>query len=235
MRSALALKALVTSCLAVVLTPAAAARADTADAPDPGAFTLNGTAAFVTATGNPDRARVLRLTGGGFRQAGSAWATDQVDVTLSFDTTFVAYLHRGTRGADGIAFLLQRSGPRALGGWGGGLGYRGVKNSVAVEFDDFRNVGDPAGDHVGLVLNNNPDFHAAVAETPEPLFGRPFRARITYDAGSHRLTVAVDGRQLIQQTVDLAAHLGGNLAWAGFTGATGESVSKQDIRSWSGF
>ncbi|WP_229074614.1 L-type lectin-domain containing protein [Actinoplanes sp. DH11] len=225
-------KTLAASCLAVALTPAAAAVARTpADVPDFAALHLNGTAKVATV--HPSGNRVLRLTGGGFRQAGSAWAADPIDVTRSFHTTFEAHLHHGASGADGIAFVLQTAGPRALGGWGGGLGYRGLHGSLAVEFDDHRNERDPDADHVALVLNGNPDYHAAQAPAGTPLFGRPFEAHVAYDAAAGRLTVHLGHRQLLDQRVNLAEHLGSDTAWAGFTGATGERISKQDIRYWT--
>ncbi|GAA0462600.1 hypothetical protein Ade02nite_29180 [Paractinoplanes deccanensis] len=192
---------------------------------------LNGTAGLATAS--ESAYPVLRLTGGGYRQAGSAWSNQQVDVTSSFSSQFRVHLHEGTRGADGVAFVLQSEGPRALGGWGGGLGYRGIRHSVAVELDDFRNPGDPSADHAAIVLRGNPDYHLAAATTASPLFGQPVDVGVAYDAAARRLTVSVNGQHLLAETVDLAAELGSTGAWAGFTGATGSTKSTQDILSWS--
>jgi hypothetical protein len=171
---------------------------------------------------------------------GSAWAADPINVGESFETTFDAYLHDGSPGADGIALVVQASGPRALGGWGGGLGYRGLRQSVAVEFDDFENSTDPSDNHVGLVVNHNPDYHLVTAEAGIPLFGAPFRARVVWNAGTSVLRVylgtadsASEARLLIDQTVDLRERLGGDTAWIGFTGATGNATAEQDILSWS--
>ncbi|GAA4608934.1 hypothetical protein GCM10023107_89110 [Actinoplanes octamycinicus] len=203
-----------------------------------GTLSLNGSAAVVR-TG-PGRVPVLRLTGGGYQQMGSAWAAERVDLTKSFDTTFEVLLDGRARGADGIAFVLQASGPRALGGWGGGLGYRGLKRSVAVEFDDYRNAPDPNDNHIGLVVNNNPDHHLVTAESPVPLFGAPFRARVVYDGVSHRLRAYLGGpggeaepHLVLDRTVDLSRQIGAAAAWAGFTGSTGYVRSTQDILSWS--
>ena len=192
-----------------------------------GTLSLAGTAAI------EPQSQVLRLTGGGYRQEGAAWAAQQIDLTRSFETAFRAYLHAGANKADGIAFLVQSAGPRALGSWGGGLGYRGIRPSVAVELDDYPNPGDPATDHAGVVLRGNPDYHLATAPTGIPLYGNPFSVRVTYDAPSHALTVYVGGDQpTLSTTVDLAGEVG-PAAWAGFTGATGDATSTQDILSWS--
>ncbi|GAA2604839.1 L-type lectin-domain containing protein [Paractinoplanes durhamensis] len=199
----------------------------------------NGTADLITSSGRVHQ-RILRLSAGGFRQAGSAWDRQKLDVTDSFESTFKVYLHHGAPGADGIAFLVQSEGPRALGGWGGGLGYRGIKRSVAVEFDTFQNTPDPSSNHLAVVLGGNPDVHNTVAEPSIPLYGRPFLARVTYDADTNDLRVYVQSlragaeEQLaLEDNVDLARQINDTEAWVGFTAATGSALSKQDIYSWS--
>ncbi|WP_433296098.1 L-type lectin-domain containing protein [Actinoplanes sp. CA-030573] len=199
----------------------------------------NGSADIITSSGRLHQ-RILRLTAGGFRQMGSAWAKPKLDLTKSFESTFKVYLHHGRPGADGMAFLVQADGPRALGGWGGGLGYRGIKNSVAVEFDTFQNGTDPNDNHLAVVLGGNPDKHSAVAEPSIPLYGRPFTARVAYDAGTNDLRVYVRSLRAgateelaLRTTVDLAGSVGAGSAWVGFTASTGSALSKQDIYSWT--
>src|SRR5882724_6060195 len=194
----------------------------------------NGTADILTSSGTT-RQRILRLTAGGFRQSGSAWSTQKLDLTESFESVFKVYLHNGKPGADGIAFLVQTQGPRALGGWGGGLGYRGIKQSVAVEFDTFQNKPDPNSNHLAVVMAGNPDHHAAVGEPSIPLFGKPFMARVAYSAPDTELRVYVKSLQagateqlVLDHKIDLAAEAGGARAWVGFTGGTGSALSKQD-------
>jgi hypothetical protein len=198
----------------------------------------NGSADLITA---PDGQRILRLTPGGFRQTGSAWAKPKLDLTKSFESRFKVYLHHGDTGtgADGIAFLVQSDGPQALGGWGGGLGFRGIRHSVAVEFDTFRNTTDPSNNHVAVVLRGNPDFHAAVGGPSIPLYGEPFWVRVNYGAANHAVWIYVQSLQagaveelVLQATVDLSAEVGASSAWVGFTAATGGAYAKQDIYSW---
>ncbi|NMO53251.1 lectin [Actinoplanes sp. TBRC 11911] len=198
----------------------------------------NGTADIITSSGRVHQ-RILRLTAGGYRQSGSAWSNQKVDLRESFETEFKAYLHHGKPGADGIAFVVQTQGARALGGWGGGIGYRFIKPSVAVEFDTFQNTPDPSSNHLAVVMNGDPDVHTAVSEAPIPLYGKPFTAKVTYDAASHNLKVYVkslhrgDTEQLLlEHTVDLTDAVG-DAAWVGFTAATGTALSKQDIYSWT--
>jgi hypothetical protein len=208
---------------------------------------FNGTSKMLDRNGTADiivagrlQQRILRLTTGGYRQSGSAWAKKKIDLSQSFESTFKVYLHHADPGADGIAFLVQTDGPRALGGWGGGLGYRGIKHSVAVEFDTFQNTPDPSNNHLAVVLNGNPDVHAAVGTPSIPLYGRPFDARVAYDAATQKLSVYVKPfrsgapeQLVVEQTIDLATAAGGSSAWIGFTAGTGTDLSKQDIYSWS--
>ena len=66
----------------------------------------------------------------------------------------------GNIGADGFTFVIQNSdsslfgggGSSALGSTGGGLGYAGIPNSLAVEFDTWFNpvLGDPNGNHISV-------------------------------------------------------------------------------------
>jgi hypothetical protein len=199
----------------------------------------NGSADILTSP-LPTKQRILRLTAGGFRQVGSAWAKPKVDLTQSFESTFKAYLHHGEPGADGIALLVQAEGPRALGGWGGGLGYRGIRQSVAIEFDTYQNTPDPNSNHLAVVLRGNPDNHAVVANPSIPLYGKPFLARVQYDAATHELKIFVKAYRAgepeelaLTTTLDLATEVGATSAWIGFTAATGTALSKQDIYSWT--
>jgi len=92
-------------------------------------------------------------------QFGAIWSESFID--LSSDFTISANLNFGDRdapgpgisdiGADGIAFVLQGQ-CNGEGNIGGGIGYAGIENSIAVEFDDFQNedLGDPVADHVAI-------------------------------------------------------------------------------------
>jgi hypothetical protein len=199
----------------------------------------NGSADILTASGRSHQ-RILRLTAGGYEEAGSAWSPHKIDVSKSFESTFKVFLHHGKPGADGIAFLVQSEGPYALGGWGGGLGYRGIHPSVAIEFDTFQNTTDPSSNHLAVVVNGDPDHHLVAADPKIPLYGRPFDARVTYDAAGKNLKVYVQSLRagsaeelVLNQTIDQAAQVGATSAWTGFTGSTGKALSKQDIYSWS--
>ncbi|WP_250032989.1 L-type lectin-domain containing protein [Paractinoplanes maris] len=204
------------------------------------ALDRNGAADLILSSGDKARQKILRLTPGGYRQSGSAWSLTKLDVTRSFESEFKVYLHHFRPGADGIAFVVQTEGPRALGGWGGGLGYRGIEPSLAVEFDTYQNSYDPSRNHLAVVLGGNPDYQADTAEAPIPLFGKPFNARVVYDAGASLLRVYIKSlsagsteQLVLEHEVNLAGHVGDTEAWIGFTASTGTGLSKQDIYSWT--
>jgi len=73
----------------------------------------------------------------------------------TFDTTF-NFEWTGAVNADGATFVIQNSpaGSTALGGAGGGLGYTGIGNSVAVKFDLWdSDTGAGTNDQTGVFLN----------------------------------------------------------------------------------
>ena len=99
---------------------------------------------------------VLRLTPATTGQAGAAYSP--TPVTLGgggvFSTAF-QFRFTNTGGiapADGITFVLAASSA-GLGGAGGGLGYLGVPNSVAIEFDTFNNGEVGGSNHVAVDTN----------------------------------------------------------------------------------
>ena len=77
-----------------------------------------------------------------------------MNVREGFDTTFTfrisspsqkcdvmedVYTMCRSRGADGFAFVIQNDNIEALGTGGKGIGYEGIRNSIAVEFDTYYN------------------------------------------------------------------------------------------------
>jgi len=55
-------------------------------------------------------------------------------------------------GGDGFAFVIHNSEneTQALGDGAGGLGYQGIRSSLAIEFDTFSNAGEPNFPHISI-------------------------------------------------------------------------------------
>ncbi|KAL3757138.1 hypothetical protein ACHAWU_002977 [Discostella pseudostelligera] len=113
----------------------------------------------------------LRLTPSHPSKAGSVWYDSRVPVLTGFETVFSWQisdqsvectehvdryfsrdLHRScaVHGGDGFAFVIHGDpvGASALGGDGEHLGYGGISNSLAVEFDTWTNVDTQQSDDV---------------------------------------------------------------------------------------
>ena len=81
---------------------------------------------------------------------GGAWFGGLRQIAQGFTTDFEFRITGA--GADGFAFVVQNHDLDALGLAGGGIGYQGISNSLAVEFDTFGNPenDDPDSSHVAV-------------------------------------------------------------------------------------
>lgn len=191
---------------------------------------------------------VLRLTPALGGQAGAAYSNTAVTLGSGgvFSTQFQFQFTQtgGIAPADGITFVLAASAT-GLGTGGGGLGYAGVPNSVAIEFDTFNN-GEVGGDnHVAV------DLGGALSNTGVSPYGvsscgfsgaagcmsngSVWTANIAYDGTT--LTVSLQEganavQNLISTALDIPALLGTNNAFVGFTAGTGAGYENQDILNW---
>jgi hypothetical protein len=201
--------------------------------------------------------RVLRLTPSQRDVAGAAWFRDKQPVSGGFESVFQFRLtEQGGLGpgADGFAFVLQNSGPSALGADGSGGGFAlgggsqdsggnpGIPQSIAVFFDTFRNaeIGDPSNNFVTICTAGTPkEMHwppARLAWTKKLAVNlkdrRIHTARISYQPPV--LAVYLDDARVLVSTVDLSTVTGpGGTAWVGFTASTGSGFENHDILSWS--
>jgi hypothetical protein len=197
--------------------------------------------------------KVLRLTSASDNNQGSVWHTTQQSVGVGFTTTFAFQItnpggvndYGGNSGGDGLAFVIQNESstafPPSLGG--GDIGYNGISNSVAVEFDTYNNAtdnGDPSGNHISVqtcgILPNNWNHTYSLGATsaiPDLSDGSVHTASIMY--ADNLLHVYLDDAQVLNDSVDLASTLELNegKAWVGFTAATGLAYENHDILSWA--
>jgi hypothetical protein len=179
----------------------------------------------------------LQLTDGSANEAGSAFCTNQVDVR-GFTTDFTFQLSDAD--ADGITFTLQNSaaGAGALGATGGGLGTAGISKSVAIKFDLYSNNGE-GDDSTGIYTGGASPTVPAVdlSNTGIDLHsGDTMVVHIAYDGTNLTMTItdAVVNATFTQTwPINIPAAIGGNLAYAGFTGGTGGETASQKIESWT--
>jgi hypothetical protein len=95
--------------------------------------------------------------------AGAAWTSTEYNVAAPFSVNFQFQMSDPTgnldngNGGDGIAFLIQNSsaGDNAIGEGSGGMGFLGIRDSVAVMLDTYQNdavnyYGDPSNNYISV-------------------------------------------------------------------------------------
>jgi hypothetical protein len=203
---------------------------------------------------NPDMALVgdatdlsdrFRLTPSEQYQSGAVWSVERTNVQNPFTVEFRYQITKrdgggtnGVHGADGFAFLIQNDGRCAIGSGGYGLGYDGIRNSLAVEFDLAQNQlqEDPNHPHIGMhTRGNEPNSTNEQASVVPPVATtsltdrRPHTVRITYTPG--RLAIYLDDTLkltapvVLEDTIDLTD----GKAWIGLTAATGTFTAQHDV------
>jgi len=204
-------------------------------------------ASAVTANGD------MRLTPAQLNQGGAAFSKAAVSLGAgaTFSTSFQFRMSQagGWNPADGLTFVLAKAN-EGLGDTGIGLGYAGVKNSVAIEFDTFDNS-EGSSNHVAVDVDGALSNLARVSPygvTSCTLAnygaagcmsnGKVWTAFINYDGTAHKLNVSAQeaGSALVQLitdfNIDIADVLGTSQAFVGFTAATGAGYENHDILNW---
>jgi hypothetical protein len=185
--------------------------------------------------------------------AGAVWFDDKQDMTRSWTCTFVfsidsigGQLDRDSvPGGDGIAFVIQNDYPRALGWSGGGIGYGGILNSLAVEFDTYANdeygVDDPSSNHVSVQTRgrlSNSYRHTfsrgQSSDIPELSGVGPVAATVRYDATRGTLSVAFGCQSPVLYAaarLDSLLSLTNGRAWIGFAAASQSAYQNHRLHS----
>jgi glucose/arabinose dehydrogenase len=188
---------------------------------------------------------VLRLTSAVNNQAGSSYFTSALGINddTSFQTSFKfrATGGNGSAGADGFVFALQNSaaGVLALGGSGGSLGYGGISNSLAIEFDTFRDAWDASNNHISVLINGNPQVSLATRAAPLDLNSGSHRyAWVDYNGFTNQLSVFLSATStkpttaVVTTSVDIR-EIVGSRGFVGFSAGTGGQSNNHEILMWT--
>lgn len=198
-------------------------------------LTINGNAAISSAA--------LRLASNVGNQVGSAFLSNPLTIgpDTSFTTRWVFRVHGTADGADGLTFTIQGVGANAIGAAGGGIGYDGLGQSLAVEVDNYAGATDPNANHLGILSNGSVGTHLATFTPGWDLENAASHTVwVEYDGPANQLRVyAAQGvvaerpaSPVMAATVDLPT-LVGSQAWFGFTAATGGAFNNHDIEAWN--
>jgi LysM repeat protein len=176
----------------------------------------------------------LQLTNGETGEAGSAWYYQPVSVQ-AFTTEFSFQLSNPA--GEGITFAIQGNSNTALGAAGAGLGYQGIANSIAIKFD-LDNAAGEGPDSIGLYTNGaSPTVPAIDLSTTgiDLHSGDTMDVTLTYNGTILSIVISdlVTGAAYSTSwPVNIPSIVGGNTAYAGFTGGTGGLASSQKILTW---
>ena len=200
-------------------------------------------AANLNFNGNASQAgNVLQLTPNSNNQVGSAFFDQAIPLAAdaSFRTAF-GFQILGGNGADGFTFTVQNdpAGADAIGALGSALGYEGISNSIAVEFDTYKNSGvEFNNNHIAVVSGTVTNELGLGVPDFDLNSGNEYYAWVDYNGVSDVLAIYVSTDStkpefaLFKTTVDLELAVGSE-AYFGFTAATGGFVNAHQITSWT--
>lgn len=203
----------------------------------------------------------IRLTEARKWNGGSIWLKNRFTVKVDFATTFAFKTQYGDNatethetsipGADGIAFVMQNHNYPVLGEIGGALGYTGITNSLAVEFDLYQNEYDPNGNHAAVQsMGAEPNIPEHDIENQtlgistdmiEIEHNKMYYAKIEYEWTSKKLIIYLDSTKefltpvLTVENIDLTEHLmleEGEYVYLGITSSTGKAWQEHLIYDW---
>lgn len=174
-------------------------------------------------------------------QRGACWYGKRVPVAKGFTVQFKMKMSRPDLelgGADGIAFVIQND-PRnlGLGRFGEQMGYGGIANALAIEFDTYDN-GEGNANHLSIQTNGRgtvsrlPMHTIARADHVPRLQNSTRQVKIAYDTKA--IKVYIDGKFVLKRDIDLSKllELKFGKAWIGFTSATAKAYARQEILDW---
>ncbi len=200
----------------------------------------------------------------------AAWHNESQDITDGFETTFSFQIsdlraaddlyygnsvvdQNGQTGGDGFAFVIRNQASNAVGYAGGGQGYSGIANALAIEFDtwdnsqDFATWGNGVNEDYGLESSN----HISVQGLTDGSYGEYPRYSLGYtdnivdlsNGDIHEATVRYEENRLSiflnsilaleVEDLDLGGIVGADNALLGFTSGTGAAWQSNEILSWS--
>nr|WP_169933418.1 T9SS type B sorting domain-containing protein [Nonlabens sp. Ci31] len=176
-------------------------------------------------------------------QSGAIWSPDQIDMNADFVIEFRIFLGTNdANGADGLTFVIKNNPTPLIGNVGGGMGYEGIANSIAVEFDTYQNnvLSDPFFDHIAIVSGGN-NFHTSAQNLAGPIVasatsnniedGQEHDVRIEWNAATTTMSIFFDCNLRLSYTGDLINQVfaGSNITYFGFTGSTGGLANLQSL------
>lgn len=186
----------------------------------------------------------IRLTEAKNYQGGAIWLKDKKNVANDFAIEIGFQItDSDPAGADGIAFVIQNTNESIIGQLGGGIGYSGISNALAIEFDTYFNGdrNDPNDNHIAVQSNGR----GPISEDHAYTLGIASSIPTMEDGQNHVLRIEYVGKifkvylddmktpKIIRYVnLDSLLKLDNGMAWLGFTSSTGGSYGNHDITAF---
>ncbi len=184
----------------------------------------------------------LQLTNNLANRRGSAFYRTSVPIQAdtSFQTAFQFRTTASANGGNGLAFVIHNDsrGPGVLGTGAAGLGYAGIRNSLAVAFDTVRSAVDGSENRLSIYTQGNVNSPLASVNVNIDLnSGRPNYVWVDYNGDSDILAVYLSTTSIKPTAAALTTSLAlrsviGTRAYFGFTAATGTQFQAHRVYSW---
>lgn len=204
----------------------------------------DGLMVFGSASQAGQENEILELNPSNFNQIGGAFTYEKVNIE-AFHVSFRVRISEeatgapdcnGQVGGDGLSFIIGRT--QDVGGGGGGLGFRGLDNSVAVVVDTYcnTNFNDPGSNFIAIHTDGNVEH---TSSTPSEGFGdaRDLYVWVDYRGGVLFVRYNNSDRRpdhaQIQQVIDIPRKMDGLKGFLGIVGATGGGAQKNELLSFT--
>jgi hypothetical protein len=175
---------------------------------------------------------------------GAVWFHQKLALQNSFSTHFKFRINE--KGGEGFAFVLHNDpfSSNAIGRKGNSLGYGGLKNCLAIEFDTNKNVllKDENDNHIAIMTGDHSKCYSNHQISEIKCFssldfkindGNDHYVQIYYDGENSILDLFVDGKFLFSCGVNLRSVFEDE-CWVGFT-AVGNKNHAHIISQWKLF
>jgi hypothetical protein len=167
-------------------------------------------------------------------QVGSSMSFGKIDFNYDFNFSIEINLGNNDSGADGLSIVFHNdpNGANTIGGAGNGLGCKGIRNGIAIEFDTHRNGGELTNDHTQIKNTSNWVGLTSMTDLGNIEDSNWYPVNFRWVAGTKTLSYSFNGILIANYTDDLIANIfnGESKVHFGFTAATGEAKNSQKIR-----
>lgn len=170
----------------------------------------------------------------------ASWFYNTSQNVTAFSTTFDYTQTSNATPSDGMAFVIQNTaaGANALStqNGGSGLGYQGMQNSAAIEFNLAPIFGPPHVQGTNLAVDGSTGVYNPTGAVAFWNNNETVQTTLTYSGNiltENLLDLTTLATYTTQYSIDLSSVLGSNSAFIGFTGATGGNASTQIVSDFS--